>query len=110
MKYVMFWKGPAAARLLRHIDTLFQGNTEEGTLMKIGDWKLYCNIVHSGQLPEICDITWPPSCEQWKHFLAHARERTASYKRFQGMVGNTCEVAVRYWYKKQNVAKHDIDP
>lgn len=108
--YVLERKGPAAARLLRHIDILFQGNTEEDTLMKVGDWKLYCNIVHPGQLPEIWDITWPPSCEQWKQFLAHARERTASYKQSQGVVGNICEVAVRYWYRKHNVAKNDIDP
>ena len=41
----------------------------------------------------------------------NARERTASYKRFQGMVGNVCEVAVRHWYQKKGVTrKDDIDP
>ena len=103
-------KGPTADRLLRHVDTLFQGNTEEGSRMKLGDWALYCNVLHGGQLPEIQDIQWPPTCEDWKFFLVHARERTASYKRFQGMVGNVCEVAVRYWYKQKGVAKETLDP
>lgn len=29
-------KGPTVDRLLRHVDTLFQGNTEEGSRMKLG--------------------------------------------------------------------------
>ncbi len=103
-------KGPTADRLLRHVNTLFQGNTEEGSRMKLGDWTLYCNIVHGGLLPEIQDIQWPPTCDDWKFFLVNARERTASYKRFQGMVGNVCEVAVRYWYKLKGVAKETLDP
>jgi len=103
-------KGPTADRLLRHVDTLFQGNTEEGSRMTLGDWTLYSNIVHGGQLPEIHDIQWPRTCDDWKVFLVHARERTASYKRFQGMVGNVCEVVVRYWYKQKGVAKDTLDP
>ena len=46
-------KGPTAACLWQHVDTLFKGNTEEGTKLKIGDSVLFCDILYSGQVPEI---------------------------------------------------------
>ena len=103
-------KGPMAARLLQHVNTLFQGNTEEGTRTKFGDWVLFCDIVHPGPTPEVQEVIWPPSCESWKMYLMEARQRTHSYKRFQGMVGNVCEVAVRYWYKQKGLSQGEVDP
>ena len=60
--------------------------------------------------PEINDIAWPPSRDEWLRYLAEAREKTASYKRFQGVVGNVCEVTKRYWYHKLGVPEDDLDP
>ena len=102
--------GRSAASLKAHVDTLFMGNTEETTRMKLGDWCLFCKILSRGAVPEVHDMQWPPCFEDWTRFLLEARVRVSSYKRFQGVVGNVCEVANRYWSKKVGVLKEAVDP
>ena len=102
--------GRQASALQSHVESLFMGNTEEGTRMKLGDWMLYCRVVHKGSIPKFQDVQWPPSAGNWLHFLFEARTLVSSYKRFQGVVGNVCEVANRFWSKKLGLRKEDVDP
>ena len=102
--------GRSAASLQAHVERLFLGNTEEGSRMKLGDWTLYCKLMYKGSIPEIRDVQWPPSAECWTRFLLEARVRVSSYKRFQGVVGNVCEVANRFWSKELGVLKEGVDP
>ena len=62
--------------------------------MKLGDWTLCSKLIHKGSIPEIRDVKWRPGVQCWVHFLLKAR--VCSYKRFQGVVGNVCEVADRF--------------
>ena len=78
--------------------------------MKLGDWTLYCRLMYKGSIPDIKDVMWPPSVECWVRFLLEARVRVSSYKRFQGVVGNVCEVANRFWSKETGVLKDAVDP
>lgn len=72
--------GRTAASLQAHVETLFQGNTEEGSRMKLGDWTLYCKLMYKGSIPEIKGVVWPPSTECWTRFLLMASVRFSSYK------------------------------
>ena len=102
--------GRTAASLQGHVESLFMGNTDENTRMKLGDWVLYCKVMYKGSIPEFQDVQWPPSAGCWLHFLLEARVLVSSYKRFQGVVGNVCEVADCFWSKKQGVCKEQVDP
>ena len=101
-------KGPTSVRLRSHHRSLFAGNTEESTRTKFGDWVLACGILYPGIPPQIDDVAWPPARDEWLRFLAEARERTASYKRFQGVVGDLCELTKRHWFHK--LAEDALDP
>lgn len=78
------------------------GNTEETMRMKLGDRSLFCKILYRGAVPDIEEMQWPPCLEDWTKFLLEARMRGSSYKRFQGVVGNVCEMANRLWSKKRH--------
>lgn len=71
--------------------------------MKLGDWTLYCKVMFKGNIPELKAVKWSPSSNCWKRFFLEARVRVSSYKRFQGLIGNVCEVADRYWSKELGV-------
>ena len=66
--------------------------------------------MYEGGIPEIEAVQWPPSAECWVRFLLEARARVSSYKRFQGVVGNVCEVANRFWSKRLGVLTETVDP
>ncbi len=100
----------SAVSLKAHVNTLFMGNTEETTRMKLGDWSLFCKIMFRGAVPDIDEMQWPPCLEDWTRFLLEARVRVPSYKGFQGVVGNVCEIANRHWSKKRGVLKEAVDP
>ena len=102
--------GKQAAFLRAHVDSLFKENTEEGSRMKLGDWTLYCRLVYSKSIPETKDVQWPASAECWVCFLLVARVHVSSHKRFQGVVGNVCEVADRFWSKVLCVRTEVVDP
>jgi len=63
-----------------------------------------------GSIPDIKDVMRSPSVECWVRFLLQARMRVSNYKRFQGVVGNVCEVANRFWSKEEGVLKYAVDP
>ena len=88
--------GRTVQQLQSHIDTIFNGNTEEGFRMKFADWIKYCEAVHGGRHPHVSEINWPPTCDEWEHFLLVTRPKVSSYKRFLGVIGNVVEVANRY--------------
>ena len=94
---ILLMGGRRAVALKAHVDSLFLGNTEEGTRLKVGDWTLYCRLMYGDRIPEILDVVWPPQPECWVRFLVEARLQVSTYKRFQGVVGNVCEVANRFW-------------
>ena len=100
--------GRLAALLQGHVESLYLGNTEESSRMKIGDWMLYCRVMHMGSIPEFQDVQWPPSAGCWLQF--EARKLVSSHKCFQGVVSNVCEVADRFWSNKLGVHKEDVDP
>ena len=102
--------GRWAGCLQAHVQSLFAGNTEESTRMKLGDWTLYCKLMYKGRIPEVKEIQWPPNHESWVSFLLQARVQVSSYKRFQGVVGNICEVANRFWSQELGVLKESVDP
>ena len=95
LKQRTFWTG--AVNRQSHcklmMSPLFRGNTEEGLRMKLGDWTLYCKLVYNGSIPKIREVQWPLPAECWVQFLLEARVRVSSYKRFQVVIGNVCEVA-----------------
>ena len=66
--------------------------------------------MYEGGIPEIEAVQWPPSAECWVRFLLEARARVSSYKRFQGVLGNVCEVANRFWSKRLGVLTEKVDP
>ena len=70
--------GRGAASLQAHVASLFLGNTEEGSRMKLGDWTLFCKLMYKGSIPEIRHVQWPPSAESWVCFLFEARVRVSS--------------------------------
>ena len=86
------------------MDSIFDGNTEESTRMNLNDWSIYCKIVYNKATVALADAAWPLSFEEWQTFLLQARPGAGSYKRFQGVFGNVCEVAVRYWARKRGMA------
>ena len=78
--------------------------------MKSGDWTLYCKVMYKGSIPEFQEVQWPPSGGCWLRFLLQARVLVSSYKRFQGVVGNVCKVANRFWSQERAMRKEDVDP
>ena len=54
-------RGPDAQRLQQHIKTMFASNTVSGTIMRKGDWMLYCRIAYRGSIPDMKDVVWPPA-------------------------------------------------
>ena len=88
------------ASLHRHIDDLFTTNTEDGTLARVADWRLYCMVVYGKVIPEVADIKWPPTEPEWKQFLLAARPKVSSMKRLEHVVGSVCWVASRHLSRK----------
>lgn len=99
-----------AETMRARVDAIFQCNTEEGTKTKTRDWRTYANFMYGQDIPEVHDVSWPPSQDKWVDFLVHARSVVLSYPRFQGMVGNVCEAANRFWSTQRQVSKASIDP
>lgn len=64
--------GRTAATLQTHINSVFKGNTEEGTRTKQGDWVMYVKFLHDGQVPSIEEVIWPPAQDDWVNFLLNA--------------------------------------
>ena len=58
---ILFRGGRQAAFL--PIKSLFLGNTEEGSRMKLSDWTLYCRMMYKGTITDIRDVQWPPRAE-----------------------------------------------
>ena len=110
VEHILNRGGQSAACLQTHVESRFLGTTEEVSRMKFGDWTLYCKLMYTGSIPEITDVVWPPASQCWVRFLFEARVRVSSYKRFQGVVGNVCEVADRFWSKELRVLKESVDP
>ena len=102
--------GRLAASLQGHVESLFEGNTEESTRMKLGDWTLFCKVMYKRKIPEFQEVQWPPNSSCWLRFLFEARGAVSSYKRFQGVLGNVCEVADRFWSTRLGVSKESVDP
>ena len=104
-------RGDREARNLKgHISSLFKANTEEGTRMKQGDWYLYCRMMFGKGIPRFEDVRWPPERDAWLEFILDLRPQVSSYKRFQGVIGNVCEVANRYWSRERNEDAVAVDP
>lgn len=99
-----------AQRLWQHAKAIFGGNTEEGSRGKLGDWLIFCRAVYSEQVPEVDQVCWPPSLARWEVFLTEARPQVSSFTRFKSMVGNVCEVAIRYWSKRLQKLAAEVDP
>lgn len=77
--------GRTAASLPQHVNLVFSSNTEEGTSTKLGDWVMFCNIVHTKAIG-VQECPWPPSREEWQQYLLTARPQLSSYPRFQRLV------------------------
>ena len=107
---ILLMGGRRAVALKAHVDSLFLGDTEEGTRLKVGDWTLYCRLMYGDRILEILDVVWPPNPACWVRFVFEARLQVSSYKRFQGVVGNVCKVANRFWSKERGVFKEAVDP
>ena len=97
-------------QLQHHVNSIFTGNTEESTRMKLADWMKYCHATHQESTRSIADVQWPPSCDTWVIFLLETRPMVGSYKRFLGVIGNVVEVATRYWSKQLNKSSSDLSP
>ena len=65
--------GREGRNLKRHIKTLFKGNTDEGTQMKLGDWDLFCRPLYDKEIPRLEDVTWLPGKDAWRDFLVDSR-------------------------------------
>jgi len=102
--------GRSAECLRGHVEALFSCNTADGSRTKLGDWTLYCTTVHGEKIPKFKDVQWPPSAKAWTDFLLNARTRVSSYLRFKCVVGNVCEVAIRFWSQQRGVFKEAVDP
>jgi len=79
---------------------LFTTNTEDGTLARVADWRLYCIVVYGKVIPEVADIKWPPTEPEWKQFILAARPKVSSMKRLEHVVGSVCWVASRHMSRK----------
>ena len=107
---VMRQSGREGRNLEGHIKSLFKGDTEEGTRMKLGDWYLFCRLMYGKDIPRFANVTWPPGRDDWLEFLVDLRPQVSSYKCFQGVIGNVCEVANRYWSRVLEEDLAAIDP
>lgn len=101
--------GWSVAQLKQHMSDMFASNTEEVSRLKFGDWVHYCKIVY-GRQPNIEEVTWPPSVEQWVHFLLSVRPKVFSYKRFLNLVGNVAHIASQHWEKKTGTPSTKLQP
>ena len=102
--------GRERRNLKGHINTLFRSNTEEGTRMKQGHWYLFCRLMYGKDIPNFGDVSWPPGRDAWLDFVLDLRPQVSSYKRFQGVIGNVCEVANRYWSRELGIDPSLTDP
>ena len=102
--------GHDGRNLKGHIKSLFKANSEEGTRMNQGDWYLFCRLIYGKAIPKFEDVLWPPGRDAWLDFLLELRPQVSSYKRFQGVIGNVCEVANRYWSCQLEKDACAIDP
>lgn len=97
--------GRSVAQLKHHMSDMFASNTEEVSRLKFGDWVHYCKIVY-GRQPNIQEVTWPPSVEQWVNFLLSVRPKVSSYKRFLNLVGNVAQ-QVGIGKRRQALRQHN---
>lgn len=73
-------------------------------------WMMFCRIVYGGKIPKLSDITWPVPKSDWEDFLCQARPKVSSFKRFQCVVGNVCELGNRYFSNLYSKELRFIDP
>ena len=67
-------------------------------------------VQRRGRQPNIEEVNWPPSVEQWVHFLLSVRPKVSSYKRFLNLVGNVAHTASRHWEKKTGTPSTKLQP
>ena len=78
--------GSSVEDLRRHLDSLFAGNTEESTRMKLNDWSICCKILYKKAIVTLADAAWPPS--YGRHFCYNqglAQGPTRCFKGFLAM-------------------------
>ena len=107
---VMSRNNSEGRNLKEHIKSLFMANTEEGTRTKQADWFLFCRLTYGKDIPKVHDWEWPLIKDAWLDFVLALRRQVSSYKRFQCVIGNVCEVANRYWSQNLECDPTSIDP
>ena len=72
--------------------------TRAGTAQRVYAWCHYVRWRYGDKFPSFLNTMadWPPSLDDWLHYLQATRERVSSYERLVTSIACVCKVAVEF--------------